>query len=316
MSFGGRSLAGAAAVSLAVALSGCGGGTSGQPTRAASTSGVAAPPSQGADPSPAVYTPSAREKATGVSFVACPRLPAKAGTTHLAPVADIDAGNADDPPAPRIPLGVVRLEGAGSLALRQGTIGAGSGFDAAAGVESVVVRVADEPVTAPVTLAVLDSVQAGRRVAFVEVQVRTTTPVRWVEVRPLLIATDGGDGGFVRGEAPDASDVVAIDDGSPQDYVGAFFPNGNSASENVCVQRLSSSGEIDAVLFSTGYGDGGYPTFAGYDASGRVASLVSFGYVLPWRYSGLPGAPPSDPEVGGIPYASLSPSSTPTPATP
>ncbi|WP_370521018.1 DUF4241 domain-containing protein [Cellulomonas sp. H30R-01] len=54
---------------------------------------------------------------------------------------------------------------------------------------------------------------------------------------------------------------------------------------------------VDAVVFSAGYGDGGYPTFLGYDADGVVVSAVSYGGVLPWALSGLPGTPPDEPGI-------------------
>ena len=71
-------------------------------------------------------------------------------------------------------------------------------------------------------------------------------------------------------------------------YVNAFWPHGNEDSGNVCVLRLAKKGGADGVLFLTGYGDGGYPTFVGKDKTGAVVSIVSYGGVLPWRYAGLP----------------------------
>jgi hypothetical protein len=150
------------------------------------------------------------------------------------------------------------------------------------------VRVTTRKVLAPVTLAVLDSPAVGRRVAFVEVRITTTTPVRWTEEPNLDIVTDGGDGGFVRGTA----EALRDDQTSTDAYIDAFYPNSNSASGNVCVQRITHTGQLDAVMFSTGYGDGGYATFVGRDKDGVIASVVHYGDVLPWRMSGLPGAPP------------------------
>ena len=50
--------------------------------------------------------------------------------------------------------------------------------------------------------------------------------------------------------------------------------------------------EPDGVVFSTGIGDGGYPTYVGRDAEGGVVSVVHHGGQLPWALSGLPGTPP------------------------
>lgn len=245
-------------------------------------------------------TPTASRTTAHATFSACPRTAPAPGTTDLAPVARTDATNAEDPPAPAMPFGTVVLEQPAVLHL-DGTIGAG-GSEAAMGFVDFV-TVSDRPVDAPVTLAVLDSPTAGRRVAFAEVKLLPSTPVRWVELQKLDIGTDGGDGGFVAGHAPEANDW-------PTDaYVSAY----DMDHGGVCVlRRTAGATQPDVVAFSTGYGDGGYPTFAGYDASDRIASLVNFGYVLPWRYSGLPGAPPTSPEVGAIPYASMPPSARPS----
>jgi hypothetical protein len=154
--------------------------------------------------------------------------------------------------------------------------------------------VASEPVTAPVTLAVINGPNFGRRVAFLEVQVRSATPVRWVEAPTLGIVTDGGDGAFIRGGALGS-------DGSDDDitsYVGAFYPDGDSTSGNVCVLAVTRAGDVDSVIFSTGIGDGSYATLAGYDEAGEIVSLVSYGGLVPWSASGLPGTPPPADALG------------------
>lgn len=249
----------------------------------ASGCGSAAP--TGGEPEPPITT-AAAERPT---YEACRRTPADPKTTNLRPIARIDAANDAWDGGP-IPHGTVAIEHATELALTDGQLGAGNGYEAAMGTGSSLMRVAEGSVVAPVTLVVLDSPQAGRRVAFVEVRITTTAPVRWEVSDALGIATDGGDGGLARGTAA----AVPDDDSLIDDYVDAFFPGRNSDSGNVCVLRRSQAGEVDAVLFSTGYGDGVYPAAIGRDEAGEVASVVSVGYVLPWRYSGLPGTPPPD----------------------
>ncbi|MGV8978363.1 MAG: DUF4241 domain-containing protein [Cellulomonas sp.] len=148
------------------------------------------------------------------------------------------------------------------------------------------------------SVAVLDSVSAGRLVAFVEIRLDSEAPVRWVSERRLGIGTDGGDGGFLAlgaspGHLDDAAAGAAIDAS-----FAAFFPDSkNYVTWQQCVVR-STGAQVDGVLFSTGWGDGCYPAYLGQSAGGDVVSVVLFGGVLPWNLSGLPGeAPPAD-EVG------------------
>ena len=168
--------------------------------------------------------------------------------------------------------------------LDDGRLGAGDGGDAAFG-GTTKVKVASGPTTAPVTLAVLNSPASGRRVAFVEVQIKATPPVRWEASTAMAISTDGGDGGFERGSA---GTIPGDSDADIDAYVNGF----DDKADGVCALRAAPKGGVDAVLFSTGYGDGGYPTYIGRDAAGEIVSVVNFGYVLPWRDGGLPGLMP------------------------
>ena len=49
---------------------------------------------------------------------------------------------------------------------------------------------------------------------------------------------------------------------------------------------------IDTIGFSNGYGDGGFPSVAGYDASGARAAIVIWSVVAPWRLAFPEGKPP------------------------
>jgi hypothetical protein len=220
-----------------------------------------------------------------VRFTACDRQSADPASTHLRAL-PLTPG--PQPYDIEVPEGRVVLEHATDLVLTDGMLGSGSGFDVATASGAALVRVAPETVTAPVTLAVLDSPQAGRRVAFVEVRIHPDPPIRWDEEMGLHIGTDGGDGGFVTKDARKVSHH-AIDD-----YVEAFYPGGDSGSGIVCVLRHEDDERPDGVMFNTGYGDGGYPTVIGRAADGRIVSVVSYGFVVPWRLSGLPGTPPRE----------------------
>jgi hypothetical protein len=245
-------------------------------------------PAAAATPVPSPRRSVAPAKGTG-PFRACPQRAAEPADTNLHPVAAVDASNDTVPPGGPIPHGRVRLQAGGQLVLGDGRIGAGSGWSAATGLELATARVAAATTTARVTLALLDSPTSGRRVAFVEVRVRPTPPVRWRVVGALTIGTDGGDGGFTSGTAATSRDETTTDQ-----YLRAAFPTPDGAAVT-CLQRRTSAGSVDAVLFPTGWGDGGYPTLEGLDRSGRVVSVVGDYLVLPWRYAGLPGTPAPEP---------------------
>lgn len=222
-------------------------------------------------------------------FTACSRDAAPPGTSFL---------RSTGPDAPGWPAeladGRLVVEHVADLTLTGGWLAAGNGFDAAfGGVRGV--RVADATVDAVVNLGVLDSPSTGRRVAFAELRLGDRPPVGWQEEPALGFVTDGGDGGFVAMGGPESRaggwDSTAHERGI-HDYVEAFFPGGDSGSGHVCVLREPAGGRVDGFLFSSGWGDGGYPTFLGRSADGEVVSVVSYGWVLPWEVAGMPGTPP------------------------
>jgi hypothetical protein len=221
------------------------------------------------------------------TFGYCPRLATAA--TNLHPVARIDAGN--DHVAPRdLPHGDVHLVHVADLRVTDGLLGAGSGYDVATALGEARVTVSDRTLVAPVTLALIDGPSGDQRVAFTEVRLRATTPVRWVDERYLGISTDGGDGGFFTGDAT----TTPLDGGEQQTdaYLAVMDTPADPAKVRSCVLRHEPGGRVSGVIFFTGYGDGGYPTLLGLDSAGRVASLVHDGILLPWSMSGLPGTPP------------------------
>jgi hypothetical protein len=233
--------------------------------------------------------PSATMAPVSVKFSACPRTPADPSTTNLfgRDLNEAVLGSGGPYDVSNVPDGKLVLEHVADLKLTDGRIGAGAGAEAAYGATNPVL-VAHPGTVAPVTLAVLDSPRSGRRVAFVEIRISPELPVRWAEANHLDIGTDGGDGGFNAGAV-----IAAADDATANGYHAALDPKKHS--DTVCVLRTVLSDDVtDSVLFSTGYGNGAYPTELGYGVSGKVVSLVSYGFVVPWRLSGLPGTPPRE----------------------
>lgn len=238
--------------------------------------------------------------ASAPTFKACGRAPADASRTNLRPSALTDADRAlAGAWADVIPDGKLVVEAAAEFDVQDGFLGAGNGYLASIGEPEGMVQVADGTVgAAPVSLAVLDSPSSGRRVAFVEIRLESAPPVRWIEQPDLGIGTDGGDGGFLAlGSSPEPLNDEAAST-AVKDSFDAYFPEEDDYSTwNQCLVR-STNDRVDGVLFSTGWGDGYFPTYLGKDADGDVVSVVSFGGVIPWNLSGLPGEAPPAEEVG------------------
>jgi hypothetical protein len=228
-------------------------------------------------------------------FRPCGTAPPPPGTTHLRPPDPQASRTREALREQRLEDAEVRVEHASPLLLDDGRLRAGNGFDAATASGSTPVPVAPPGTRAQVAMTVVDSDRAGRRVAFVEAQLSAAEPVRWEEHPDLLVVTDGGDGGFSTGTAPVVDVTEGGGDGDDYShpvidaYVGAF--GSGDGDRSVCVLRRTR-GTVDAVLFTTGYGDGVYGIYVGRDAAGEAVSLVSYGAVLPWDLSGLPGTPP------------------------
>lgn len=234
------------------------------------------------------------------TFVACGRDPADPTTTNLRPseLTEADRQATQAWPYGPIPDGRMVVEHAADLPLTAGLLGFGNGYEASVGLlgGEQLHEVAEPGTTAPVTLAVLDSPSSGRRVAFLEVRVAPGEPVRWQEEPGLGFGTDGGDGGVW---APGSREEEPADDAAAFDAIDAMYPGGDSTSGNVCTVRSTPDG-VDGVVFSAGYGDGGYPTFVGYDVADEIVSVVSYGFVIPWALSGLPGTPPPPSPEGSL----------------
>lgn len=240
-------------------------------------------------------TPTNTTAVPTVAFRACAGDPPRPGSTHLAPPASL--GFPASPPDVPAMTGPVRLEHAVTLHLPTGSLLGGAGADAvwassSSGAEPF--PVADGPVDADVTVEVWDPGDGGR-VAWLELSFADAEVARWASVDGLGIVTDGGDGGFWSPAAPevdiDPDGTLAPDDlGAAFDaYLAAADPPGLPAP--LCLVR-STDGVEDGVVFSTGIGDGGYPTYAGYDADGRVVSVLSDGG-MPWESAGVAGGLPA-----------------------
>jgi len=190
-------------------------------------------------------------------------------------------------PGGDFPEGTISVQHALDLTLPAGSVDAGNGFDGIEGVTSDALVLADGRVDAAVNIAILDVGGGGQLVPFVELYVADEEPVRWAEDVDLAIVTDGGDGAFI---APRSAGDQDVDLEHMDTIIDLAFTDSPRRTPYCTVRTFD--GVPDAVVFPTGYGDGYYPTILGYGASGAVVDLVSFGHVVPWKLSGLPGTPP------------------------
>jgi len=114
---------------------------------------------------------------------------------------------------------------------------------------------------------------------------RNAPIVRWRVLDPVAYGTDGGTGGITTPEwaaqPKDAENAVS------RLYTKALVDEGRQW----LTADVDGARGDDTVVFSNGFGDGGFPSVAGYDASGRRDAIVLWSNAAPWRVA-FPGAMP------------------------
>jgi hypothetical protein len=116
---------------------------------------------------------------------------------------------------------------------------------------------------------------------------RDTPIVAWRVLHETAYVTDGGVGGITTSE-------WAARGASQENEIGRLY-----ASELIEKGRQSFTADvdghpgIDTIGFLNGWGDGVFPSIAGYDASGDRVEIVLWTKVVPWRLAFPEGKPPS-----------------------
>jgi hypothetical protein len=106
--------------------------------------------------------------------------------------------------------------------------------------------------------------------------------VRWDELHDTAYGTDAGLGAITTRE------WAALPEDERHDHERKLVDwSGQSAAFD-----LDRHPGIDTIGFSNGFGDGGFPSVAGYDASGARAAIVIWSVVAPWRLAFPEGKPP------------------------
>jgi hypothetical protein len=106
--------------------------------------------------------------------------------------------------------------------------------------------------------------------------------VRWEDDRRFGWGTDGGMGFIGSPEAASTLSVLHTN----WDHLIAHL------GRKHCVAFANSKGR-NFVVYDNGFGDGGFPGTAGYDASGRLVAITWLLGPKPWVLGGLPGTPPT-----------------------
>jgi hypothetical protein len=137
---------------------------------------------------------------------------------------------------------------------------------------------------APVCVHIARLEPADQRVAFVHVRLTHEPVERWT-IGTAGFGVDGGTGGIGSAEAlRPVNSEEAID--LYLDVINASSVD-TWAWANITTDPASGA---NVIGFSTGYGDGGYPVYAGIGRDGKVVSVVIDFFVLPWRWLGRIGS--------------------------
>jgi hypothetical protein len=111
---------------------------------------------------------------------------------------------------------------------------------------------------------------------------------RWAALPRLAYGTDTGTGAITTEEWADRSRQLP----SPNVLDRLFEKKLIDGRADHVVADIDGVPGTDTIVFSNGFGDGGFPLVAGYDASGRRVALVIWHVKAPWRLAFPHGTPP------------------------
>ncbi|HEY8989764.1 MAG TPA: DUF4241 domain-containing protein [Candidatus Limnocylindrales bacterium] len=208
---------------------------------------------------------------------ACVLDPDPANGGHPAPPAEVAA--AGDPTSPTGVVGV-RAVGLGNIVLPSDRLLVNDFFMMGSFFlpDMPAVELGGFTGRAPVCLHIAQLEPADERVAFLHVRFVDAPVDHWV-LGAAGFGVDGGTGGIASAEA-----VRPVSTGAALDV---FFETLEAHSvktwgwANIVTDPASGA---NVIGFSTGYGDGGYPVYAGIGKDGRVDAVVIDLLVLPWRW--------------------------------
>ncbi|MDR2939177.1 MAG: DUF4241 domain-containing protein [Clostridiales bacterium] len=148
-----------------------------------------------------------------------------------------------------------------------------------------------EPGIYPVSISIAEFSENGDKVvAFAMIKFSGSKPVKWamalIDGQGLECLSgdsfygygvDSGVGGFMD---KSIADKVLASDLDLYDIFEGQFNKTHNGDYSYASGNITGSGNSDIIAFSSGYGDGAYPSYFGYDESGKVCSLVTEFFVI------------------------------------
>jgi hypothetical protein len=148
------------------------------------------------------------------------------------------------------------------------------------------VTLADQPGRAYPVRAIWMDHPAGDGIVGVVIVERDARIVRWRQLERVAYGTDGGLGGITTVEW--AAKDKSFDSDVQRRWEEELVDKGR---QSFVIDADGVEG-IDTIAFSNGFGDGGFPSIAGYDARGKRSAIVLWTIAAPWRLAFPEGRPP------------------------
>ena len=141
--------------------------------------------------------------------------------------------------------------------------------------------------TYPVDAIRVDTRNSYDSIVGVVIVERDTPVTRWKQLARVAYGTDGGLGGITTVEW--AAKEKSLDNEVQRRWEEELVDEGR---QSFAIDADGVDG-IDTIAFANAFGDGGFPSIAGYDADGNRSAIVLWTVVAPWRLALPEGEPPA-----------------------
>jgi hypothetical protein len=180
---------------------------------------------------------------------------------------------------------ILKKQDLGELYLPTGKIVAN---DPCAFFETEPFTVAVEPGSYPVSITVAYK-DDNKRVAFAMLRFSDNPPVRWeaahtgeqnideLDDDDFGYGVDSGTGGFMDKSVADKITELDLD---VYEIFEKQFDSTYVHTYSYAIGSITDGGQNEVAAFSSGYGDGGYPSYFGFDEAGKPCALITDFLVL------------------------------------